>query len=375
MHIVYGLLILSGAVFAAWSFYRLNKSYAIQSEENNRLTSSLALVNELSVQISSVMDLDRLLPMAMDAFVKAGDVNKGSLMLVNEELGILEISAAVGLSQFRVRTSRPKIGDGIAGIVAKTGQPVLVADISKDKTYYKDFEEDLKLGRPKESILCLPLKYRKRVLGVVNLESKTSGRPFEQRDETVLSILANAIAVSISNARLYQLAITDGLTKLAIHRYFKARLEQEMSRARRHQTTLSLIMLDIDHFKRLNDTYGHPEGDRVLVQIAKLMKECTRDTDLCARYGGEEFAIILPDTPRADAVAVAERFRKKVESTHINLEGDTVSVTVSVGVADMPLDRKLTPAEFIDFADQALYQSKDGGRNKTTIFEALSGKV
>lgn len=361
-----GILVAGGILF-----FRLNRSYNNRTEEKNRLARSLQLVNELTIDIASIMDMERLLPIAMEAFVKAGEVSQGSLMLVNEELGILEIHAAVGLSDFRRKTSRPKIGEGIAGIVAKTGKAILVEDITKDKTYYKDFEEDLKLGRPKESILCLPLKFKDRILGVVNLEEKISGKPFGKKDETLLSILANAVAVAVTNARLYELAITDGMTKLAIHRYFQARLEQELTRARRYNLPLSLVMLDIDHFKKFNDTYGHPEGDRVLIHVARLMKESTRETDLCARYGGEEFAMILPDTASPDAAFVAERFRKKVESSPILIEEQKVFITISVGVTTFSGEKGLTRAELIERADKALYFAKKSGRNRTVKWEEV----
>lgn len=352
-------------------FYRMSHSFKNQSEEKNRLARALQLVNELSIDIASIMDLDRLLPNAMEAFVKAGEVSKGSLMLVNDELGVLEIYAAVGLSDFRRKTSRPKIGEGIAGLVAKNGKAILVADVSQDKTYYKDFEEDLKLGRPKESILCLPLKFKERVLGVVSLESKASGQPFEKRDETVLSILANAVAVAITNAKLYELAITDGMTKLTIHRYFQVRLEQELVRARRYNLPLSLMMIDIDYFKKFNDTYGHPEGDRVLIQVAKLMKECTRETDVCARYGGEEFAVVVPDTNDADAYFVAERFRKRVESTPILIEEQKVFIAVSIGLTTFRGEKGIRKEELIDRADKALYYAKRNGRNRVVQWEQI----
>lgn len=350
-------------------FHRLNRSFKNQTEEKNRLAKSLQLVNELSIQITSVMDLDRLLPIAMDSFVKAGEVSKGSLMLINEEQGTLEIHASVGLSDFRKETSKPKIGEGVAGNVAKTGKSILIGDVSSDKTYYKDFEEDLKLGRPKESILCLPLKFRERVLGVVNLEAKASGQLFEKRDETVLSILANAIAVAVTNAQLYELAITDGMTRLGIHRYFQIRMEQELNRAKRYRLPLSLVMLDIDHFKNFNDTYGHPEGDRVLIHVAKLMKECTRDTDFCARYGGEEFAMILTGTDSSGAYFVAERFRKKVESSPISIKSKEVFVTVSVGVSTFIDEKEITRAKLISRADKALYDAKQSGRNRVVVWK------
>ena len=165
--------------------------------------------------------------------------------------------------------------------------------------------------------------------------------------------------LELANARLEQLAESDSLTGLRNHGAMQARLEAEFTHARRVSIPLAVVMVDVDHFKSFNDTFGHPAGDRVLQRVAELMRACARDTDLVARYGGEEFALVLPSTDRTGALLVAERVRAAIEQT----EGLERAITASLGVA--VLDPVHTdPASLLAAADQALYHAKHGGRNR-----------
>lgn len=165
--------------------------------------------------------------------------------------------------------------------------------------------------------------------------------------------------------RLRQLAITDGLTALFNHRYFKEHLEQELYRASRHHSEVSLIMIDIDYFKRYNDTFGHPAGDVLLRAVARILKENIRKIDIAARYGGEEFALVLGETNKTAASMVAEKMRRMVETSPF--EGlpahNNGHITISLGIATFPLDAT-NPNDLIAMADQRLYQAKQRGRNQ-----------
>lgn len=168
-----------------------------------------------------------------------------------------------------------------------------------------------------------------------------------------------------AHERLRQLAITDGLTGLFNHRYFKEHLEQELYRASRHHSEVSLIMIDIDFFKRYNDTFGHPAGDVLLRAVAKILKDNIRKIDIAARYGGEEFTLVLADTAKAAASMVAEKMRRMVETNAFeglpqHQDGHT---SISLGVAAFPLDAT-NPNDLIAMADQRLYQAKQRGRNQ-----------
>ena len=176
-------------------------------------------------------------------------------------------------------------------------------------------------------------------------------------------IRANCRDLEAANAQLKAKSITDGLTGLKNHREFQERLEDEISRATRYHLPLSLIMLDVDHFKRYNDTYGHPAGDEVLKKLARILQHHARDTDILARYGGEEFALILSNTDRDHALAAAERFRAAVEQE----EWPNRSVTASIGVSTLQILPQ-SRADLTTEADMALYVSKNLGRNRVTHY-------
>ncbi len=166
------------------------------------------------------------------------------------------------------------------------------------------------------------------------------------------------------NARLEELSQTDALTGLHNRYYFDRRIEHEVERARRYGSPLAVVMIDIDHFKRVNDGHGHPFGDLVLRGVAQALKRVLRNVDSLARYGGEEFVAVLPETPRSEALAVAERLRQAVEAERFESGGQRVPVTISLGVASGPPPVVENPHEILKLADEALYRAKESGRNR-----------
>lgn len=171
-------------------------------------------------------------------------------------------------------------------------------------------------------------------------------------------------ALMETNKRLELLSITDGLTKLHNHRFFQDELARAFEESQRYGRPLSLAMMDIDFFKKINDTYGHAVGDDVLKRSADLYKHSVRSTDLVARYGGEEFAVMMPETELQDAITLAEKLRHLVEETPLETQAGPVSATISVGVASVPLSRVHSPKDLIVAADRALYRAKKSGRNR-----------
>ena len=177
-----------------------------------------------------------------------------------------------------------------------------------------------------------------------------------------------ASELQTANEKLRELAFRDGLTGLYNHRYFQELMEREMERASRYGHPLSLIMIDIDHFKKINDTHGHPQGDIVLKKIAAVISSALRSSDIAARYGGEEFSIILPETALKGAAVLAERIRVAVEKLKIPLNGKQITQTVSLGVTTYDPDKKkIKKGIIIDLADKAMYLSKEKGRNRVSI--------
>jgi two-component system, cell cycle response regulator len=221
-----------------------------------------------------------------------------------------------------------------------------------------------------ESLLVLPLLVKDEVIGTFTVAAKRAGAfPSDRRE--MLGVIANQVAISMQNARMYEVveeqATTDGLTGLVNHRTFQERFTAMLGRADRRTFAVSLLLTDIDHFKKVNDTYGHPTGDEVLRRVAVILKASARKIDIVARYGGEEFAIVLEGTDRAGALQLAERIRQEVAQQSFASPQGAFQVTLSLGVACYPDDAR-DKAEIIARADQSLYAAKHGGRNRTVCY-------
>jgi diguanylate cyclase (GGDEF)-like protein len=171
--------------------------------------------------------------------------------------------------------------------------------------------------------------------------------------------------------KLQSLAATDALTGLTNRRQFNTRLQEEVARSRRHHTPLSLALFDLDHFKKLNDFYGHQTGDRVLKEMGKMIRDNLRECDLPARYGGEEFALILPETPESEAYDLLERLRTLISETVFCLPDNPLTVSISVGVSQLE-SRKQSAFELVEISDKALYEAKRTGRNRVVKSSSLS---
>jgi diguanylate cyclase (GGDEF)-like protein len=180
---------------------------------------------------------------------------------------------------------------------------------------------------------------------------------------TILS-LRPALRAVTSHERLVHLAYTDGLTGLANHNHFLDRLEEELSRVVRHGKVLSLLFLDLDHFKLINDDHGHQCGDMVLEAVASILRSSIRRSDVPGRYGGEEFAVMLPETGADSAFVLAERIRQRVADREFDLNGRIVQITISAGVATYPGRGEMSARDLIDAADASLYAAKHAGRNR-----------
>jgi diguanylate cyclase (GGDEF)-like protein len=239
----------------------------------------------------------------------------------------------------------------------------------KDK-YYR-FVENEPRDPALSSLIIFPiLDDEQRIIGLLSIESDAANQ-FSGDTEKHLSTLMGNASVAITRAGLYQkmetLATTDGLTQLFNHRTFQDHLAKEVERARRYKRPLSLLLMDIDHFKSFNDTYGHPVGDLVLKEISACIRKSIRVNDIPARYGGEEFTVIIPETGEEGAMVIAERIRRTVEQHVIVSLDRQLRVTISLGCATVPSHAETGPA-LIDSADKALYFSKEHGRNRTTLF-------
>lgn len=223
------------------------------------------------------------------------------------------------------------------------------------------------------SVIAVPMLYETELLGLFVMLSEK--RDFLDTFQIgLLEVLCNQASISIANAQLHaeieKLAITDGLTGLYNHRRFQETLAEEFKRLNRNSLPFSLMLTDIDYFKKVNDNYGHPAGDIVLKGISKIIREEIRDLDVPARYGGEEFAVILPGTNAEGAKNIAERLRKAVMDTTFSADGKPLKITISIGVATAPSDAK-GKEELIEKTDKALYHAKHNGRNQSVIWKSI----
>jgi diguanylate cyclase (GGDEF)-like protein len=247
--------------------------------------------------------------------------------------------------------------------------------------YFKENFPDQAAVRSLQNLepeIILPIRTDKGVGGLLLLPpregtgSEAAGKKRRQSSYSLLDIqyvtqIVRFGSIAIENANLYWQATTDRMTKLFSHHFFQKTLEEEIARAHRYGTTFSLIMFDIDHFKKFNDTYGHLQGDVIIKEIAGIMRRSVRSIDLTARYGGEEFAVILPEVDARGAIVVAERLRSTVAGYSFPGEEGPLRVTVSIGVAEFKPERMRSASEIIAEADKALYQSKEMGRNRVTV--------
>jgi len=249
---------------------------------------------------------------------------------------------------------------GLAGLLGREKKPIFVSSVEQEERYSK-----LKnLGI--QSFIFLPFLVQDRVIGFLCSYSPDENY-LDQEKFSNFQVFCNQISIGLQKSLLYEkvqkLSITDGLTKLYSHRYFKQRLEEELVLANRYSSQLSLLILDIDHFKHYNDTYGHVAGDYVLMEVSKILKEQSDISHLVARYGGEEMVLIAPETTKEQGIELAEKIRKAVESNAFAVGRETTKVTVSIGVATFPQDAP-TSLELISKSDKALYEAKNRGRNR-----------
>ncbi len=325
---------------------------------------------EISKMFNVIVSLEDLVDFSVVKVSQMLEAQRGSLMLLDKDSKELFICGAYGLEEKIIKETKLKIGESIAGRVVETGEPLCVMDI----------ENDLRLLRKNQSFyetksfISIPIKQEKEIIGVFNFSNKEPF--FSEEDVAFVSIVAHQTAIAIEKIRLYdkvtKLAVTDELTGLFNRRYFMKQLKEEIKRNQRYHHSLSLIMFDVDDFKKFNDNYSHLVGDAVLKKIARILAENVRNVDIVSRYGGEEFIIVLPETDIKEATRVAEKIRKSAEESLFgrkflgkNQGGGAKSIkklTVSGGVATYQL-REGTEM-FIKRVDSALYQAKKTGKNK-----------
>lgn len=338
-----------------------------QIKDLHKSLHNLSILYNISQAVNFIDDLKGLIQVILGKALETIDAEKGSLMLYDFADNTLQVKVVYGLKDSKyefdinngvIECTKLKANEGIAGKVFAEKKSIITNLGQNDPRFTKTGIEGTI-----SSLICVPLVAKGEAIGVINITNKKNNKLFNKQDLEFIEALANQAAIAIDNAKLYELATKDGLTKLYIYRHFYSLLETELKRAKRYNHILSLLMMDIDNFKNINDTYGHLVGDRVLKEIAATIKNTIRNIDVPARYGGEEFTVILPETTSKDARIIAERLRKNIEAIKIGIDESTViRPTVSIGIAEFPSCSE-NEKDLIDCADKALYKAKNDGKN------------
>lgn len=220
--------------------------------------------------------------------------------------------------------------------------------------------------------IIVPISGISGLYGIILFGPKILGEEYKNSEIAYIDSLVKFTSIGIQNTIHYEHSVRDSKTGLYNHNFFIKRMKEELARSRRNKSQFSMIIMDIDKFKKFNDTYGHLAGDQVILEISSLFKHTIREEDILSRFGGEEFTVLLPDTDKTDAWNAAERFRKKVESYKSVYQGNILKITISLGIATYSPDENPGLNDLINNADSALYLSKKNGRNQTSLYKSIS---
>jgi len=333
-------------------------------DSRNELQAGVARIGDA---LAGTHDVDRIVAVVLDTATAATRARAGAVWLVGEDGATLQLAVWDGFAQQARPAAELVIGTGIAGRVARSGEPLRgrpgVGDLLPAE------------GEPQAgALLAVPLRSSSRVIGVLAVYDRADGEPFDEADLATLRTFTSQATVAVDNVLLHEearrLSVTDALTGLWNYRYFTMTVGKEIERATRFGRPLALLLLDLDHFKLVNDVYGHQRGDAVLVELASRVRGQVREVDTVARYGGEEFVVVLPETDTQGAALAAERIRSAVQRRPFGAPGDApLDVTVSVGAAVYPL-HGTSATTLVGRADEALYAAKRAGRDTWRLAEA-----
>ncbi len=381
-----------------------------------KMEKEFSMLYEISNAMRTTLKLDQILYIILTALTAHEGLgfNRAMLFLVNEKENVLEGVMGIGPHSAEeagkiwsaVSTKKMTLEDFIAsydsfrkdsdsnlnnlvkgikiplredmGILALTILEGMPFEITSDEAKTK-VEPELVSALGTNYFVTVPLRAKDKVLGAILVDNIFNKKPITKSNIRVLTMFANHAGLAIENSRLYEetvyLSSIDWLTKLWNYGRFQQLISLETEKARINETPLSLVMLDIDNFKDFNDTFGHMKGDKVLRDIADLLKNNSRKFDQVARYGGEEFSIIMPETPKENAVYSCERLRREVEKLCIQGKDASFnkSLTISLGLASFPNDAE-TKEELINRADLALYEAKRTGKNRTCLYKRGMGE-
>jgi diguanylate cyclase (GGDEF)-like protein len=337
------------------------------ASERKRQMQELSIFHDVAKALTSSLNLDSVLQTILEKMAAYFKPDTWSLLMVDEASDELYFAIAVGPASESLKKLRLKMGEGIAGWVAKHGEPLLVPDVYTDPRFAKRIDEMTQWKT--RSIICVPLRSRRRVLGVIQLIN-CSTEAFGENEMFFLSALCDYAAIAIENARavekIQELTITDDCTGLYNARHLYKTLESEVYRSARFGYEFTVLFIDLDHFKQVNDTHGHLVGSKLLAEVGYAIKSHLRLIDFAFRYGGDEFAILLPQTSKDSALVVARRLRTVFRESRFVVEGIELNVRASIGMATYPEDAK-SAHEIIRQADEQMYVVKNSTRDNISV--------
>jgi diguanylate cyclase (GGDEF)-like protein len=327
---------------------------------------------EASNEIYSILDFKQLINSALLTIIGQIGIQSAFALMYDSNNHAYDRCFQKGYKEKEIKNLTFNIESQIAKFFLSHDSPLFLKDIAKEEGFSRYIT---KLKKLNVSIVA-PIIHAERLQGIIAIGEKLYGRNFSQTDFELFHVLVNIISISIGNALNYEevknLSLTDGMTGLHNYRYFAIRLKEELNRARRNKTRVSLLILDIDHFKNYNDTLGHQAGDEALRALGKVLKNTVRDEDVVSRYGGEEFCIILPGSSKESMRKLGERVRRMIEDFNFYKERvqPTGKLTVSLGGSTFPDDTEDLEI-LVQRADEALYHAKNLGRNQLRLYQKL----
>lgn len=350
--------VLAGQLATAMEKIRLRQSELQRVRELEALRETMTgILAELGGSKSLSVVVERATELLRASSGELGlydDTDKSILIVVSHKTGFDSAGTVL------------QIGEGALGSVVKTGKPLIIHNYQSwngRSNHHPD--------APWHAVLSAPLSAGSELIGAISLGDKNRERVFTQSDLRLLTLFAQQAAMAVKNARLFkeiqQLAITDSLTSLYNRRHFFEMANREVARAKRYKKPLSVLMIDIDDFKNVNDTHGHATGDEVLKGVSECFRNSLREIDLKGRYGGEEFALVLPDTGLENARRVAEQLRYKISKLSFFTTIVKLNVTVSIGISSLSEDEDDFRG-IIKRADSALYEAKTAGKNRVFAY-------
>jgi diguanylate cyclase (GGDEF)-like protein len=353
----------------------MNRTETGTAEHQQKLDTSITLLERITPLARQIncLDIDRIADVCIKNIPQLVGVQFASLYILDETNNMLHlykhnhpflINKIVSLNQ----TPTP-----LMVMAARSKELILVGDIDTHRKpvirkSQRAFSENYKTN----NCAIVPLICQDRVVGVLNLADKTDGKRFESGDIALIELFSQLIGASIGNVKLFEKiqrqATTDGLTGLVNHKTFYEVLEKELWRLKRYGGRISLIMVDVDNLKKINDVHGHRAGDKAIREVSRRIKGCIRQIDTAARYGGDEFAVILLNTSLQEATVVAQRMVNAVASSPTTWNKEEIPLSISVGLGQYDADS--TPEDITSRSDQALYAAKQAGKNTVRIFES-----